>query len=320
MKQKHIKPEISDASLNGPMSGNNFKTVDSSVKKLLCPALGLADKAIKLDSDEEIESPPRPVQTKEPEESQSSSKKSKNKHRSRSRSRSRSPYHKKKKNRSRSRSRSRSPGSRHRRRSRSRSRDNRDRRQSDYSSSRSRHSDKKSFESTSEPVVGDIYEGTVSSIMQFGCFVSLKGFRKKTEGLVHISNLRESGRVNNAADVVERHAKVFVKVLSVTSSKIGLSMKDADQQTGKDLNPANTKRLRAMAEEIKGSSTAGDFSNREANQQARNPDRPDNFMEVPVNEDNETGRSTTKVKHISDFEKWEIQQVFFIYLKVELII
>ena len=156
-------------------------------------------------------------------------------------------------------------------------------------------------------MVGEIYEGTVASIMQFGCFVSLKGFRKKTEGLVHISNLRESGRVTNAADVVERHARVFAKVLSVTSSKIGLSMKDADQETGRDLNPANTKRLKTLAEEMQGG--GGEYANREPSQQARNPDRPDNLMEVPVNEDSETGRSTTKVKQISDFEKWEIQQV-----------
>ena len=28
-----------------------------------------------------------------------------------------------------------------------------------------------------EPVVGDIYNGKISSIMQFGCFVQLEGLR-----------------------------------------------------------------------------------------------------------------------------------------------
>ena len=28
-----------------------------------------------------------------------------------------------------------------------------------------------------EPVVGDVYNGKVSSIMQFGCFVQLEGLR-----------------------------------------------------------------------------------------------------------------------------------------------
>lgn len=140
--------------------------------------------------------------------------------------------------------------------------------------------------------------------MQFGCFVALKGFRAKTEGLVHVSNLRET-RVSNAAEVVTRHAKVFVKVLSLTGTKVSLSMKDVDQESGADLNPANTKRLRQVADELKGES--GRYSNSEPSQQARNPDRPDNFLETPVmDEDNS---STKKVKQISDFEKWEIQQV-----------
>lgn len=32
-----------------------------------------------------------------------------------------------------------------------------------------------------EPVVGDIYNGKISSIMQFGCFVQLEGLRSVTE-------------------------------------------------------------------------------------------------------------------------------------------
>lgn len=133
--------------------------------------------------------------------------------------------------------------------------------------------------------------------MQFGCFVSLKGFRKK-EGLVHISNLNEK-RVSNASDVVKRHSNVWVKVLSITNTKISLSMKDVNQETGKDLNPANTNRLKAI--EINDGSQLN--SN---NEQARNPDRPDNFMETPIVEDDHT---SNKKVNMSDFEKWEIQQL-----------
>lgn len=43
-----------------------------------------------------------------------------------------------------------------------------------------------------KPVVGSIYDGTVISIMQFGCFVRLDQFRNRTEGLVHISNVSQS--------------------------------------------------------------------------------------------------------------------------------
>lgn len=40
-----------------------------------------------------------------------------------------------------------------------------------------------------KPEVGSIYDGTVISIMQWGCFVRLDQFRNRTEGLVHISNV-----------------------------------------------------------------------------------------------------------------------------------
>lgn len=137
--------------------------------------------------------------------------------------------------------------------------------------------------------------------MQFGCFVTLKGFRKKIEGLVHVSNLSEN-RVTTVSDVVQRHTKVFVKVLSITGTKVGLSIKDCDQTTGKDLNPMNTHRIKMVAKEMQGESKS--TSNREP---ARNPDRPDNLLETPVVDDDHT--SHKKVKQVSDFEKWEIQQV-----------
>ena len=61
--------------------------------------------------------------------------------------------------------------------------------------------------------------------MQFGCFVQLEEVRGRHEGLVHISHLRREGRVSNVSDVVKRGDKVRVKVLSITGSKMGLSMK-----------------------------------------------------------------------------------------------
>lgn len=61
--------------------------------------------------------------------------------------------------------------------------------------------------------------------MQFGCFVQLEGVRGKFEGLVHVSQLRREGRVKEVTDVVKRGDKVKVKVLSITGSKLSLSMK-----------------------------------------------------------------------------------------------
>lgn len=56
-------------------------------------------------------------------------------------------------------------------------------------------------------------------------FLCLISFRKRWEGLVHISELRREGRVANVADVVSKGQRVKVKVLSFTGSKTSLSMK-----------------------------------------------------------------------------------------------
>lgn len=85
-----------------------------------------------------------------------------------------------------------------------------------------------------------IYIGKVANIVPFGCFVQIEGLRRRWEGLVHISQLRREGRVTNVQEVVQRGQKVRVKVLSVAGQKVSLSMKDVDQDTGEDLNPAVT--------------------------------------------------------------------------------
>ena len=40
-----------------------------------------------------------------------------------------------------------------------------------------------------DPELGEIYEGKVTSVMQYGCFVQLS-LRRRCEGLVHISEVR----------------------------------------------------------------------------------------------------------------------------------
>ncbi|KAM3859369.1 ATP-dependent RNA helicase DHX8-like [Diretmus argenteus] len=141
-----------------------------------------------------------------------------------------------------------------------------------------------------EPVVGDIYNGKISSIMQFGCFVQLEGLRKRWEGLVHISELRKEGRIANVADVVTKSQKVKVKVLSFTGTKASLSMKDVDQETGEDLNPNRRRNLDlGVGEEA-----------------MRNPDRP---VEPTVIEMEENPIEQKKLSKITDLEKWEIKQM-----------
>ncbi|MBW7973388.1 polyribonucleotide nucleotidyltransferase [Bradyrhizobium sp. BR 10289] len=84
----------------------------------------------------------------------------------------------------------------------------------------------------SEPEVGQIYDGTVVKVMEFGAFVNFFGSK---DGLVHISQLA-SARVQKTTDVVKEGDKVKVKLLGFDDrGKTRLSMKVVDQTTGEDL-------------------------------------------------------------------------------------
>ncbi|HWV40158.1 polyribonucleotide nucleotidyltransferase [Pseudorhodoplanes sp.] len=84
----------------------------------------------------------------------------------------------------------------------------------------------------SDPEVGQIYDGTVVKVMDFGAFVNFFGAK---DGLVHISQLAQ-GRVQKTSDVVKEGDKVKVKLLGLDDrGKVRLSMKAVDQETGEDL-------------------------------------------------------------------------------------
>ncbi|MDF0517454.1 polyribonucleotide nucleotidyltransferase [Bradyrhizobium yuanmingense] len=84
----------------------------------------------------------------------------------------------------------------------------------------------------SDPEVGQIYDGTVVKVMEFGAFVNFFGSK---DGLVHISQLA-ANRVQKTSDVVKEGDKVKVKLLGFDDrGKTRLSMKVVDQTTGEDL-------------------------------------------------------------------------------------
>ena len=85
----------------------------------------------------------------------------------------------------------------------------------------------------SEPEVGEIYDGTVVKVVDFGAFVNFFGAR---DGLVHVSELAPR-RVGKVSDVVKEGDKVKVKLLGFDQrGKVRLSMKQVDQTTGEDLS------------------------------------------------------------------------------------
>ena len=75
-----------------------------------------------------------------------------------------------------------------------------------------------------EPEVGEVYEGTVKTITDFGAFVEILPGK---DGLCHVSKL-DYKRVENVEDYVKVGDKLTVKVMEIDSKtgKISLSHKD----------------------------------------------------------------------------------------------
>ncbi|KAL5730344.1 RNA helicase [Ranunculus cassubicifolius] len=146
---------------------------------------------------------------------------------------------------------------------------------------------------TNEPELLVVYGGRVSRVMETGCFVELNDFRGK-EGLVHVSQMA-SRRIPNAKDVVKRGQEVFVKVISMTGQKMSLSMRDVDQNTGKDLLPMKR--------------PSGDDASR-VNPQHSNqgPTTRTGLSGIRITEDD--GQSSRRpLKRMSSPEKWEAKQL-----------
>jgi polyribonucleotide nucleotidyltransferase len=97
----------------------------------------------------------------------------------------------------------------------------------------------------SDPEIGQIYEGTVVKVMEFGAFVNFFGSK---DGLVHISQLSLQ-KVAQTKDIVKEGDKVKVKLMGFDDrGKTRLSMKVVDQATGEDLE-AKQKAERGGAKE-----------------------------------------------------------------------
>ncbi len=85
-----------------------------------------------------------------------------------------------------------------------------------------------------EPEEGQIYDGTVVKIVDFGAFVNFFG---KRDGLVHVSQI-ENRRLNHPSDVLKEGQDVKVKLLGFDDrGKVRLSMKVVDQETGEEIEP-----------------------------------------------------------------------------------
>jgi ATP-dependent RNA helicase DHX8/PRP22 len=154
-------------------------------------------------------------------------------------------------------------GKRRRSRSRSPYRDDKRAKLSTSSSSSSAPDNYvRTVRSGDEPKIHHIYDGEISNIKDFGCFVQLTAFGRgadKREGMVHIGMIRE-GRVVDIKEIVKRGQRVKVKVVSIAGARMALSMKACNQETGEDLNP-----FVAPAPRVAGTGHAGGFDDLHSN-------------------------------------------------------
>ena len=153
------------------------------------------------------------------------------------------------------------------------------------------------------PNLFKIYKGTVSGVQSYGVFVSLQGVKREGKGLVHVSAMQEGARVNNPSDLVSQGQPVRVKVVSIEQRpeklQIGLSMKEVDQVTGRDLVPqkrlasgANMERLNGKGYGTIGNDRYGGLSS-----------------DVPVIEGEMNGKHMRQKKRMTSPERWEIKQL-----------
>jgi polyribonucleotide nucleotidyltransferase len=103
---------------------------------------------------------------------------------------------------------------------------------------------------TAEAEIGKLYQGSVVSVKDFGCFVE---FLPGRDGLCHISELANA-RVNRTEDVVKEGDVIWVKCLGVDDrGKVKLSRKAAMVERGEeeasDDEPSEPREKRDVSEE-----------------------------------------------------------------------
>jgi polyribonucleotide nucleotidyltransferase len=87
---------------------------------------------------------------------------------------------------------------------------------------------------TSNPEVGEVYDGVVTKIMDFGAFVEILPGK---EGLLHISQI-DHKRVNKVTDYLKEGDKVKVKLIKIENGKFSLSRKDLLKPEGSNTGDA----------------------------------------------------------------------------------
>lgn len=86
--------------------------------------------------------------------------------------------------------------------------------------------------------VGNVLNGKVTSITNFGAFIKLEGGET---GLCHISEI-SNDYVKSVSDFLEEGQDVKVKVISIDKGKVSLSIRKAQENSESDSKPPRPKK------------------------------------------------------------------------------
>jgi small subunit ribosomal protein S1 len=102
-------------------------------------------------------------------------------------------------------------------------------------------------ESVAKYKIGDVIEGTVTKLVNFGAFVRVE---EGLEGLIHISELSHQ-RVAHPGDVVQEGQQVKLRIISLDSERhrLGLSLKQAEDRPAPAPREERPRRERAQRRE-----------------------------------------------------------------------
>lgn len=91
------------------------------------------------------------------------------------------------------------------------------------------------------PKLYSIHKAKVVSIQTYGAFVQLGDGTTYKDGLLHVSRISASGRIEAVGDVLAEGDAIWVKVVEVNedTQKHSLDMRHVRQKDGEDLDPTN---------------------------------------------------------------------------------
>eukprot|EP00930_Biecheleria_cincta_P012988 TRINITY_DN11806_c0_g1_i1.p1 TRINITY_DN11806_c0_g1~~TRINITY_DN11806_c0_g1_i1.p1 ORF type:complete len:1134 (+),score=256.93 TRINITY_DN11806_c0_g1_i1:114-3515(+) len=174
------------------------------------------------------------------------------------------------------------------------------------SRSRGKEKDKKKNDLGGPVELYAIYKGQVSRLMEYGAFISFDTSEGRKEGLAHLSEIsKETRSVSRAADHLRRNQDCFVKIVGIAGSKLNLSLREVDQETGEDL------KVRKLANKGGEGGDDQDASNPMRKRKKEDQNKYGKVTGIRLEfADNETERNQLRQKKkLNEYEMWEAQQL-----------